>query len=269
LLTFVVAGGGFSGIETMAALNDFLRESCDKYPAIAGKDIRTILINPDGRLLQELTPELAAYAETTLKKRGVEVRMNTTVSGATGSSVGIEGGEPIAAKTLVWAAGVKPNPLVEQLDCEKGKHEGIKVNACCEIPERPGIWVIGDCAEIPQRDGTKTYAPTAQNATREGKHAARNIVAALRGEKVTPFLYTPIGELALVGRHSGVARLYGHNFVGVIAWVMWRATYLAKMPGAGQKLRIGTDWMLDLIFGRVPFPVGASIPERKLENDAG
>jgi NADH dehydrogenase len=272
LLTFVVAGGGFSGVETMAALNDFVRESSDEYPAIARKDIRTILINPDGRLLHELTPDLAAYAETALKKRGVEVRMNSSVSGATGSSVEIQGGEPIPARTLVWTAGVKPNPLVEKLDCEKGKHGRIRVNACCEIPDRPGVCVIGDCAEIPQQDGTKTYAPTAQNATREGKHVARNIVAALRGGKVTPFRYTPIGELALVGRRSGVARLYGHNFSGVVAWAMWRATYLAKMPGTGQKLRIGADWLLDLLFGRVPFPIGpgASIPEvGKLENDAG
>jgi NADH dehydrogenase len=161
---------------------------------------------------------------------------------------------------------------VEKLDCEKGKHGRIKVNARCEIPGCPGVWVIGDCAEIPQADGKKNYAPTAQNATREGEHVARNMVAALRGEKVTPFRYKPVGELALVGRRSGVARLYGHNFSGVVAWAMWRATYLAKMPGAGQKLRIGADWLLDLLFGRVPFPVGpgASIPEDgKLENDAG
>jgi len=272
LLTFVVAGGGFSGVETMAALNDFLRESSHEYPAVARKDIRTILINPDDRLLHELTPDLAAYAETALKKRGVEIRMNTRVSGATGSSVGVQGGECIPARTLVWTAGVKPNPLVEKLDCEKGKHGRIKVDACCEIRGCPGVWVIGDCAEIPQADEKKSYAPTAQNATREGKHVARNMVAALRGEKVTPFRYTPVGELALVGRRSGVARLYGHNFSGVVAWAMWRATYLAKMPGAGQKLRIGADWLLDLLFGRTPFPVGpgASIPEEgKLENDAG
>lgn len=272
LLTFVVAGGGFSGVETMAALNDFLRKSSDQYAAIAREDIRTILINPDDRLLRELTPDLAAYAETALKKRGVEVRMNTRVSGATSSSVEIQGGERIPARTLVWTAGVKANPLVEKLDCEKGKHGRIKVNACCEVPAYPGVWVIGDCAEIPQADATKTYAPTAQNATREGKHVAQNIVAALGGKKGTPFRYTPIGELALVGRRSGVARIYGHNFSGVVAWAMWRATYLAKMPGAGQKLRIGADWLLDLLFGRAPLPVGpgASIPEeRKLENDAG
>jgi NADH:ubiquinone reductase (H+-translocating) len=260
LLTFVVAGGGFSGVETMAALNGLLRANLRKYPKITSQDIRTILINPGDRQLTETTPDLAAYAHSELKERGVETRMNTKISGAIQTYGDLEGGERIPARTLIWTAGVKPNPLVEQLECEKGKHGGIKVNACCQMVGRDGIWALGDCADVPHSDGKGSYAPTAQNATPAGKLVARNIVAALRGMKAAPFQYRPVGELALVGRRAGVARIYGHNFSGPLAWAMWRATYLAKMPGAGQKARILSDWVLDLIFGRDPISVGPGRP---------
>jgi NADH dehydrogenase len=149
---------------------------------------------------------------------------------------------------LIWTAGVKPNPIAEQVSCEKSEHGAIKVDASCRVPGVQGVWALGDCAEIP-RARHSPYAPTAQNASREGSLVARNIVAALRGENSRPFEYTPVGELALVGRRSGVARIYGHNFSGALAWAMWRATYLSKMPGAIQKSRIFGDWLADLVRG--------------------
>jgi NADH dehydrogenase len=267
LLTFVVAGGGFSGVETTAALNGLLRDSLRKYPKVPGDEIRTILINPGDRLLTEITPHLAAYACSELKERGVEIRMKTKISGADKTYVEVEGGERIPARTLIWTAGVKPNPLVEQLACEKGKHDGIKVNTCCQVVGHQGIWALGDCAEVPHANGKGTYAPTAQNATREGKLVACNIAATLRGRKATPFRYKPVGELALVGKHAGVARIYGHNFSGLLAWAMWRATYLTKMPGSGQKARILSDWLLDLIFGRNPVAISPRTPALTSGND--
>jgi len=267
LLTFVVAGGGFSGVETTAALNSLLRDSLRKYPKVPREDIRTILINPGDRLLTEITPQLAAYAHSELKERGVEIRMKTKISGAAKTYVEVEGGERIPARTLIWTAGVKPNPLVEQLACEKGKHDGIKVNTCCQVVGHQGIWALGDCAEVPHANGKGTYAPTAQNATREGKLVASNIAAALRGRKATPFRYKPVGELALVGKHAGVARIYGHNFSGLLAWAMWRATYLTKMPGTSQKARILSDWLLDLIFGRDPVAISPRTPALASDND--
>jgi len=268
LLTFVVAGGGFSGVETMAALNDLLRANLRKYPKISSEDIRTILINPGDRLLTEITPDLAAYAHRELKKRGVETRMNTKISGATRTYVELESGERIPARTLIWTAGVKPNPLVEKLECEKAKHGGIKVNACCQVLGHDGIWALGDCADVPHSNEKGSYAPTAQNATPAGRLVARNIVAALRGMKAASFQYTPVGELALVGRRAGVGRIYGHNFSGPLAWAIWRATYLAKMPGAGQKARILSDWVLDLIFGRDPISLGPGTAALSRKNAA-
>ena len=258
LLTFVVAGGGYTGVETMAAVNGLIRTRIHEYPTIAPRDVQTILINPGDRLLNEITPDLASYAADKLKQHGVQIRMKTEVSAATESHVEINGSERIPTRTLIWAAGVKPNPIVEPLPCEKGRHGGIKVDACCQVPGHPGIWAMGDCAEIPRPHDKGAYAPTAQNASREGKQVAHNIVASLHGLVPKAFNYTPLGELALVGRHSGVARVSGHNFSGPVAWAMWRAVYLFKMPGTGQKARILSDWVLDLIFGRDPIATNAS-----------
>ncbi len=258
LLTFVVGGGGYTGVETMAALNDLVRTSAERLPKIRPEEIRTILIEPGERLLPEISAKLAGYAMGKLKGRGVEVRLKTGIAGAGKDYVEVAGGERIPARTLIWAAGVTPNPLIEKLSAPKGKHHGLSVDSCCQVPDHPGVWALGDCAEIPQPDGNGTYTTTAQNATREGMLVARNIIRSLRGEGPKPFRYTPIGELALVGRHTGVAQVYGFNFSGPIAWAMWRAIYLVKMPDVGQQGRILSDWILDSVFGREPVPLSSA-----------
>lgn len=257
LLTFAVGGGGFTGVETMAAMNDLVRERARQFDNLPAGEIRTVIIHPGKRLLEEITPELAAYTGQKLKERGVEVQLNAKIASAGPDFVQVEGGERIPTRTLVWAAGVTPSPVIEQTDVPKGKHHGITVEGTCQIGGVPGVWALGDCAEIPKPDGQGTYAPTAQNATREGKLIARNIAATLRGQEPKPFVYKPIGELALVGRRSGVARVFGMNFSGMLAWAMWRAVYLAKMPGTGQQARILGDWVFDVLFGREPMPVTA------------
>jgi NADH:ubiquinone reductase (H+-translocating) len=249
-LTFVVAGGGFTGVETMAAINDLARESVGNYPSIAPDDIAAYLVEPGERLLAELNEDLAAFAQQKLEERGVRVMLNTKIAVVGDGFVELEGGRRIETRLLVWAAGVMPNPLVKELPCRKGKHGGIAVDACCAAPDYPGVWALGDCAEVPKPQGDGTYAPTAQNATREGELVARNIVAALCGEAPRPFAFHTIGELALVGRHAGVGEIYGRKFSGLLAWAMWRAVYLAKIPGMAQRSRILLDWMLDFIFGR-------------------
>jgi len=140
---------------------------------------------------------------------------------------------------------------VGKLNCERGRHGGIVVDECCAVKGHPGVWAVGDCAEVPKQGSKDGYAPTAQNATREGAQVARNIVAVLRGQPPRPFTFEPVGELALVGRHSGVARLYGHRFSGVLAWAMWRGIYLSKMPGMAQRSRIAMDWLLDSTCSRL------------------
>lgn len=249
-LTFIVGGGGYTGVETIAAINDLVRTSARKYPKLSAGEIRTVIIEPGDRLLTELSPDLAAYAQKKLEEHGVEIRLKTRISRAEDEYVELQSGERIRTRALIWAGGIVPNPLIRNLDCQHGKHGGIVVDQYCEVPGHAGVWALGDCAEVPKSDSQDTYAPTAQNATREGAQVGRNIVAALRGEKPEAFTYTPIGEMALVGRHSGVAKLYGSHFAGFLAWAMWRAFYVSQMPGMAQRSRIVIDWILDSIFGR-------------------
>lgn len=250
LLTFVVGGGGFSGVETMAALNDLVRENSRNYPRIMPGEIRTVLIEAGERLLPELDEKLAAYTLKKLRKRGVEVQLNTAISGAGPDYVKTKNGEHIKTHLLIWSGGVAPTPVVKNLDCEHSRHGGIITDECCRIPGYANTWAIGDCATIPQPGKQGTYAPLAQNATREGEQVAHNIVAALRGEAPRPFLYQPIGELAMIGKHTGVASIFGMRFSGKLAWFMWRSVYLLKMPHLSMRLRVVADWTGDFLFGR-------------------
>jgi NADH dehydrogenase len=262
LLTFVVAGGGFSGVETMAALNDFVRGSLEYYPEIRPSEVRMLLVHPHGRLLPELGDRLARYAQKKLERRGVEVVLNTKVQDAGAGWVELQGGRRLRSYMLIWTAGEEPNPLVEGLPVRRGKHGGIVVDPYLAVPGHPGVWALGDCAEVP-KSGGGTYGPTAQNATREGRLVARNIAAALSGRGPERFSYRPLGELALVGRRSGVASVRGLRFSGLPAWAMWRAVYLAKMPGAAKRARIAADWLLDLAVGRDP----AELPDPRTDQE--
>ena len=264
ILTFVVGGGGYTGVEIMAAINDLLRDTVHRYPTVRPEEIRTVIAEPGDRLLAELSPDLATFAQQKLQERGVEILLKTKISGATGKYVELDNEKRIPTRTLIWAGGVAPNPIIGKLDCQRGHHGGIVVDECCGLPGHSGVWALGDCAEVPRRGSNRSYAPTAQNATREGEFVARNIVAVLRGEQPKPFTFQEIGELALVGKHTGVAKIYGQHFSGFLAWAMWRAIYLSKMPGVGQRARILVDWLLDAAFGRniAEFPVDRSVEFR-------
>lgn len=250
LLTVIVGGGGFSGVETMAAVNDLLRDGSRHYPRIAPNDIRTILIEGEGRLLPELEEDLAAFAHKKLEQRGVEVYLNTLISGAGKDYIETRNGKRFKTHLLIWTGGVSVPQIIKDLDCQHSKVGAIITDEHCAVKDHPGVWAVGDCASVPQPGKDKPYGPTAQNSQREGKLVAENIVAALRGEPLKPFVYHLIGELAMVGKQNGVASVYGLHFSGRIAWMMWRAIYLFKMPLPLMRLRVGIDWLLDLFFGR-------------------
>jgi NADH dehydrogenase len=254
-VTFVVGGGGFSGVETMAALNDMVREIAPHCPHVLRHEIRTILVHPGDRLLPEIGARLAAYTHSELEKRGVEVMLDTSVDAAGPGWVEIKGardGESrrIACRTLIWTGGVMPSPVVETAGLRRGRHGGIEVDSTCAVPGHDGIWALGDCAEVPVPGQHSTYAPTAQNAIREGKRVGQNIVAVMNGRQPEPFVYSPVGELAIVGKRAGVASVYGLQFKGIIAWAMWRGIYVAKLPRFSMRFRVVLDWGLEAIFGR-------------------
>jgi NADH dehydrogenase len=255
LLTFVVAGGGFTGVEVMAALNAMLRELAGRhYPNVTEEDIRTIIILPGGRLLPETGEKLAAYTAEALQRRGVEIIFNAHVTGAGPDWVDVKpkaGGETqrIEAHTFIWAGGVQPVPAVHASGLPIGKHGGIQTDSTCRVFANDNVWALGDCAEVPVPHAEGTYAPTAQNAIREGKRVGKNIAAVLRGREPEPFVFTPIGELAVVGTHSGVAILKGMRVKGRKAWWMWRWIYLAKLPRMNQRVRVAIDWFTESAFG--------------------
>jgi NADH:quinone reductase (non-electrogenic) len=248
LLTFVVAGGGFAGVETVAALNDFVREALRYYPNLRKEMLRVVLVHSGAVILPELGETLGRYAHKALARRGVEIRLNTRVISMTEKEIFLTGSIPIPASTLVWTAGTVPNPLVSSLPCEK-ECDRVLVNEFLQVPEWPGVWAVGDCALVPDASQPgKSHPPTAQHAIREGRVVAQNIVASLYRRSLKSFSFRTIGLLASIGRRRGVARIFGFNFSGFFAWWLWRTIYLSKLPGLDKKVRVAFEWTLDLLF---------------------
>jgi NADH dehydrogenase len=250
LLTFVTAGGGFAGVETIGAVNDFVRETLKFYPSLREEEIRVVVVHPGKVLLPELGEELGRYTEKKLSERKVEIIKGARVARYDGSVVKLTNGTSIPATTLIWTAGVKPSAAIESLDCKKERGR-LLVNEYLAVPGLDGLWAAGDCAAVP--DGYETgnfFPPTAQHGMREAITAAKNIQAAIDGRPLKPFVFTTLGQLATIGRRTGVAMVFGFKFSGLIAWAMWRSIYLMKLPRLAKKLRVMMDWTLDLLFGR-------------------
>jgi NADH dehydrogenase len=247
-LTFVVAGGGFAGVETVAALNDFAREALPFYPNLCEDMLRIMLVHSGSAILPELGENLGRYTERVLARRGVEIRLKTRVESVTEDKVFLTDGASIPSRTIVWTAGTVPSPLISSLPCAK-EHGRLIVNQFLRVPDWPNVWAVGDCAFVPDiRNPGKSHPPTAQHAIREGKVVAQNITAALSGRPLRSFSFKTIGLLASIGRRMGVARVLGLNFSGFFAWWMWRTVYLSKLPGLDKKVRVAFDWTLDLLF---------------------
>jgi NADH dehydrogenase len=246
LLTFVVAGGGFAGVETIGSINDLLREAVPFYPNLKIEMLRVILVHPGDFVLPELGEELGRYASRKLAERGVEIRPNTKVKAVTPRTVELTDGAQIDSFTLIWTAGTSSHPLLNDLDLPKERNR-LRVSTALAVEGFSGVWALGDCAMIPDQQGGY-YPPTAQHASREGKVLAYNIVASVRSEALKPFQFKTLGLLASIGRRTGVARILGINFSGFIAWWLWRTIYLLKLPRLEKKLRVALDWTLDLFF---------------------
>ncbi len=250
LLTFVVAGGGFAGVETAAELNDFVRAAGRYYPNLRPDDVRVVLVHPGDRILPEVSETLSAYALRKLQSRGVEVLLKTRIAGCDGAHVALAGGEAIPSQTLIWTAGVVPHPLLRDVDVPRSDSGRVTVDSTLAVPDRPGIFALGDCAVVTDTSTGKPCPPTAQYAIRMGRVVAENIAASIRGGSARPFSYRPLGLLASLGRHSAVAEIMGVRFSGFIAWWLWRTIYLMKLPGLERKVRVMLDWTLDLFFPR-------------------
>lgn len=248
LLTFVVAGGGFAGVETVGALNDFIREAIGYYPELATAEPRVILVHPKEIILPELNASLGRYAQAKLATRRVEIIAATRVVAFSHRGVELSGGKTLATETLVWTAGVRPSWVLQALPVKKEQGR-IVVDEKLEVPGWPGIWAIGDCAWIPDtKNSGKPHPPTAQHALREAVCCAKNVVAAIRGAEGKPFRFTTLGQLATIGHHAGVAEIFGLRISGFVAWWLWRTIYLLKLPTFEKKVRVALRWTLDFAF---------------------
>jgi NADH dehydrogenase len=249
LLTFVVAGGGFAGVETIAGINDFIRDALPFYPHLSEQMVRMVLVHPGEVILPELGEELGSYAQEKLAARKIEIRTGTRVAGISDDGVTLSDGSVVRSRTLIWTAGTSPHPTLGMLPCMKDRGR-IVVNEYLEVEGFPGVWALGDCAVVPDHRNGKPHPPTAQHALREGKVVAQNIVAAIRDGKKRKFDFAALGQLAAIGRRTGVAKILGFKFSGFTAWFLWRTIYLSKLPRFEKKLRVALDWTLDLFFSK-------------------
>ncbi|MCD0452612.1 NAD(P)/FAD-dependent oxidoreductase [Actinocorallia sp. API 0066] len=241
LLSFVVAGGGFAGAETVAELFDLVHGVLRYYPGITEDEPTFTLVHSGHRILPEMPESLGAYARARLEARGIVFRFGVRVAEVAESAVWLADRTSIPAHTLVWTAGNKPGPLLSG--------ERLKTDAALRVTGAADVWAVGDCAQIPDPDGTP-YPPTAQHAIRQGGKAADNIAAVLAGREPEPFVFRAIGVLCLLGHRTAAAEIRGVRLSGLAAWFLWRGIYLAKLPGAEKRVRVLSDWVLDLVFPR-------------------
>jgi NADH:ubiquinone reductase (H+-translocating) len=256
MLRFVVAGGGFAGVELAGSLNDLTRGILGNYPGIDPSDVEVVLVHSRDRILPELTESLAQYALERMTQRGVVFRLNTRVKDASASTVMLESGL-IRAETLIWTAGSAPHPLLTSLLFAKDKRGCLIVDKTLAVQGTRSVWALGDCAAVEDPYSGKLYPPTAQFALREADTVARNILATINGKPQSPFYFKSLGALCVVGHQTACAELaipFGGSrsikFSGLAAWMLWRGIYLAKLPSAERKVRVLLDWTLELFFPR-------------------
>jgi NADH dehydrogenase len=256
LLTFVIAGGGFAGVELAGALNDFGRGILADYPNLQPDDLKVILVHAKDFILPELSESLGRYAQEKMAERGVIFRLNARLQDFQPGIVTVSDGE-ISAETLVWTAGTAPNPILHALAVERDKRGAVIVETTLAVKGHPGVWALGDCAAVVDGVTGKSCPPTAQFAIREAPVLARNIRAALEGKPLQIFHFNSLGALCVVGHQTACAELSvpfarskSIRFSGLLAWAMWRGIYLAKLPGLERKIRVLTDWTVELFFPR-------------------
>jgi len=254
LLTFVVVGGGFSGIEIVGELNDFILDSIKYfYHNLQKSYARIILVNSGGRILPEVTEDLADFALQEIRKNGIEVLLNTRVIEVNPDNVKLDQGTIIKTQTVVWAGGGKPQTILSALSCEHDKSGRIMVNNYLQVAGyADSIMALGDCACVTDPNTGKPYPPTAQHALREGKVAAINLISTIKGQEShkEPFDYKTKGVMTLIGKRNGVGIILGHKIHGFAAWWFWRSYYLVNLPTVEKKLRVLVDWIIDLFFKR-------------------
>jgi len=260
-LTFVFIGGGYAGVEAFAELEDMARYALRFYPGLEPSDMRWVLVDAAARILPEVSPSLAAYTVERLVERDMEVRLNTRVKSAVDGHVLLSDGDSIHADTVVWTAGVRPNPLPAASTGLPVDEQGrLRCTAELRVAGVADAWGAGDCASVPdlssKDDPTARCAPTAQHAVRQAKRLAANIVISLHGGMLKPYRHRDAGTVGSLGLHKGVAEIYGIKMRGLLAWFLHRSYHLMMVPTWNRKVRVAADWTLAMFFRREVVSLG-------------
>jgi NADH dehydrogenase len=247
LLHFVVVGGNFTGVEVAGQFLLFLRQASQWYPSLRQQDCTVTLVQRSSRILPALDADLATYAADHLRRLGVEIRLQTSAVEVGADYLKLDNDACLSSHTVIWCAGIAPNPLLENLPFPRDPQGYILCEKDLRVQGFDNVWGIGDCAVNRAADG-QLYPATAQHAVRQAKHLAFNIARVARGKAAQPCQIRSPGQLAALGRYAGVAKIKGIKFSGFPAWFLWRAVYLVKMPGWTQKIRVALDWTMELFF---------------------
>ncbi|MCT9930446.1 NAD(P)/FAD-dependent oxidoreductase [Planotetraspora sp. A-T 1434] len=257
-LTFVFVGGGYAGVEALAELEDMASDALKFFEGLRREDMRWILVEATDRILPEVGADMGRWTAQELRRRGIEVRTGTRLKSMEGGHIVLDDGDEFDAETLVWTAGVKPNPLVKAGDLPLDDRSRVKANAFLQIEGAPFAFTAGDAAAVPDltRPG-EMCPPNAQHAVRQARRLADNLLATIRGGTREPYRHKNAGSVASLGLYKGVAQIYGRELRGFPAWFMHRTYHLTRMPTVNKKTRILMDWTLGLFFPREIVSLGA------------
>ena len=253
LLTFMVVGGGYAGVEALAELADMSRYASRYYENLQRSDLRWVLVEAAGRIMPEVSAPLGRYTVEQLMDAGIEIFLSTQVKSVENGHVVLDDGTEFDADTIVWTAGVRPSPMLAHSDLPRDEKGRVICSAHLQVEGSPEVFSAGDCASVPdlsKDDPNARTSPSAQHAVRQAKTLADNVLAYLRGEPTTPYKHAYAGSVASLGLYKGVAEIYGVKLRGIVAWFMHRTYHLSRMPTFNRKFRILSDWTEALLFRR-------------------
>ncbi|HEX2771999.1 MAG TPA: FAD-dependent oxidoreductase, partial [Micromonosporaceae bacterium] len=271
-LTFVFVGGGYAGIEALAEMEDMARDALKYYPELKADDMRWVLVEATQRVLPEVDRDMGAYTVQQLLKRKMDIRLDTRLESCVDGVVVLSDGDRFRADTIVWTAGVKPSPMLNDTDLPRDARGRITCLPNLQVVDSPnesdggrsggrvveGAWSAGDCAAVPDLTGpVGAYcSPSAQHAVRQAKVLADNIRRVIRGREPVPYKHKHVGSVASLGLHKGVAQVYGIKLTGFLAWLMHRTYHMSRIPSLNRKVRVVVDWTLALFLKREVVALG-------------
>ena len=245
-LTFVFVGAGYAGVEALAELSNLLRDTARFYPRLRGIPQRWVLVDAAPKILPEIPKRLGEYAARELWKRGVDIRVSTTLESVEERAVTLSDGSRLETETCVWTAGVKANPLLGKLGLPLDERGRVLVDSTLRVAGLPNVWALGDCAAVPNEATPGQFdPPTCQHALRQARRLAKNLTGTPK-----PYSYRMLGQVATLGRHKGIADVLGLRLRGFLGWFVTRTYHLYQLPLITRKLRVMTDWTVALFFRR-------------------